>query len=154
MIDELPYSSSLMTADFPSSLFLSLSPTSSLLRTKTTLNCAHKMKHTCSLMTVKLLLECVYTCVVILCSGELLLKLVFVVWVELIIQGGSEPVRLWLVEDRGQGVRDINNAPCLAWHHKQEAISSLQNKMLKLLQTDSEQWRSKISCGGINLKYL
>lgn len=42
------------------------------------------------------------TCVVILCSGELLPELFCVIWVELIIKGGAEPFRLRLVEDRCQ----------------------------------------------------
>lgn len=50
------------------------------------------------------------TCVVILCSRELLSELVCVVRVELIIQRGAEPFRLRLVEDGCQGVGDVNDA--------------------------------------------
>lgn len=75
------------------------------------------------------------TCVVILCSGELLPELFCIIWMELIIEGGTEPVRLWLVEDRCQGVRDINNATGLTWHHKQETIGCLEDEMLQFLQT-------------------
>ena len=54
-----------------------------------------------------------YTCAVTLCSRELLPELFCVIWVELIIQRGAEPFRLWLVEDGCQGVRDIDNASSL-----------------------------------------
>lgn len=55
-----------------------------------------------------------WTCVVVLCSGELLPELLRVVWVQLIVEGGAKPVGLRLVEDGRHGVRDVNDASSFA----------------------------------------
>lgn len=56
----------------------------------------------------------IWTCVVVLCSRELLPELLRVVWVQLVVEGGAEPVGLRLVEDGRHGVRDVNDASSFA----------------------------------------
>ena len=72
----------------------------------------------------------------VLCCRELLPELLRVVRVELVVEGGAQPVGLGLVEDGGQGVGDVDDATRFTGHHKQEAVRRLQNQMLQFLQTE------------------
>lgn len=55
-----------------------------------------------------------WTCVVVLCRRELLPQLLPVVRVQLIVEGGAEPIGLRLIEDGRHRVRDVNDTSSFA----------------------------------------
>lgn len=58
--------------------------------------------------------DALWTCVVVLCRRELLPQLLPVVQVQLIVEGGAEPIGLRLVEDGRHRVRDVNDTSSFA----------------------------------------
>lgn len=92
-----------------------------------------------------------WTCVVVLCGGELLPELLPVVRVQLVIEGRAEPIGLRLVEDGRHRVRDVNNAPSFAGNHKQKAVGCLQYEMLQLLRERDKCFTAVIPLALANL---
>lgn len=128
------YPSSSMTDQLLSSPFLFLDPTSVLRGHKE----AIYNINTLTRLRGKEQTETFLTAVVVLSGRQLFSELLHVIWMKLVIQRGSEPIGLCLIQNRCDRVRYINNVAGLTRHDKQKTISSLQNKMLQLLQKERE----------------
>lgn len=89
----------------------------------------------------------------VLRGAELLAEFVYVVRVDLLVQGAAEPLGLWMVQHGGHRVRHVDHTACLSCHHKQEAISCLQDQVLQLLQ-DKTQPHVRFSSVSIHMLWL
>ena len=52
---------------------------------------------------------------------------------DVIIDGGAEPVALGVVEHGGEGVRHVDDPPRVTAHHEQESVRRLQDQVLQLV---------------------
>lgn len=68
-----------------------------------------------------------------LSCAQLLPDLVRVVRMDLVVETGSIPIALGVVEDRCYRVRDVDDATGVAAHDEQETVSSFQDQVLQFL---------------------
>ena len=59
--------------------------------------------------------------------------LLLVLWVNVVVDRGAEPVALGVVEDGGDGVGDVDDPAGVAGHDKQEAVGGLEDEVLQLV---------------------
>ncbi len=52
---------------------------------------------------------------------------------DVVVDGGAEPVALGVVQHGGQGVRHVDDPTRVAAHHKQEPVSRLQDQVFQLV---------------------
>ena len=53
--------------------------------------------------------------------------------VNVVVDGGSEPVALSVVQHGGERVGDVDDAARITAHHEQEPVRGLQDQMLQLV---------------------
>jgi hypothetical protein len=52
---------------------------------------------------------------------------------DVVVDGGAEPVALCVIQDGGQGVRHVDDPPRVATHHEQEPVRRLQDQVFQLV---------------------
>jgi hypothetical protein len=68
-----------------------------------------------------------------LLSRQLLADLLNVIRMQMIVQAGSEPIALCLMQDGSHTVRYVNQTTSVARGHKEESVSRFQNQVLEFL---------------------
>lgn len=70
------------------------------------------------------------TCHGVFRGAELFPQLVHIIWMNLLVEGAAEPLRLRMVEDGRHRVWHVDHTARLRSDHKQEAVRSLQDQVL------------------------